>query len=73
MTTPKPVVYLYAAPYDAHDYFAFKTEAAAHRFQQGLTAQRRASHIVVTTGNSYDEHQAFLREFRARHGQQASA
>jgi hypothetical protein len=64
---------VYVAPYGARDYFVFKDENAGYRFQQGLTAQGRASHIVTTTGNSYDEHTALLREFRADHERRVSA
>jgi hypothetical protein len=63
----KHVTYVYMEPFGSRDYMAFKSEAAAYKFQQGLTAQRRASHIVTTTGNSYDEHAAFIREFRAKY------
>jgi hypothetical protein len=73
MNGTKYVTYVYAAPYSFRDYWAFKTEAEAFRFQTGLTAQGRASRVVTTTGNSYDEHQALLREFRADHEARVSA
>lgn len=65
--------YVFWAPFGPRDFVVFADAAQGYRFQQGLTAQGRASHIVETTGNSPDETQAMVRDFRARYVAQLAA